>query len=352
MTKTDRTRTGVDGEETDLISYFLQDMEYHGRSERTRHWYARVLRQFERFTLTNGTQIGSVRAVTARHCLMWLHTLREEHSAGTIATYASCVNRFYSYMISIEMVGSNPMSIVMEEMDERIETDPERRDISLTEMRSFVAEISHPLDRALVVTLLKTGMRVGELVNLDLRDTILETDRIERTEYPENRAHIEGRDDCIYISNAISRNDLTNGEKRSASNKRKRSTIVPIDDELRSVLECWLAIRPDSITDAQPLFLNVSDAWGTRLTPSVVRSIVKKHALRRGWYQKGGDATQNVTPHYFRHFFTTHLRGATGDRGVVKYLRGDVADDIIDTYTHNWGDSVRETYEKNIYRLL
>ena len=36
----------------------------------------------------------------------------------------------------------------------------------------------------------------------------------------------------------------------------------------------------------------------------------------------------------------------------MKYLRGDVADDIIDTYTHNWGDNVRETYERHIYSLF
>jgi integrase len=68
-----------------------------------------------------------------------------------------------------------------------------------------------------------------------------------------------------------------------------------------------------------------------------------------GWHQTGAGAGENVTPHYFRHFFTTHLRDRTGDRGVVKYLRGDVASDIIDTYTHNWGDQVRQTYLENIY---
>ncbi|PSP73362.1 integrase, partial [Halobacteriales archaeon QH_9_66_26] len=45
-------------------------------------------------------------------------------------------------------------------------------------------------------------------------------------------------------------------------------------------------------------------------------------------------------------------RDRTGDRGVVKYLRGDVADDVIDTYTHNWGDRVRKTYEENIYHIF
>ncbi|MFW5924275.1 MAG: integrase, partial [archaeon] len=52
------------------------------------------------------------------------------------------------------------------------------------------------------------------------------------------------------------------------------------------------------------------------------------------------------------HFFTTHLRDRTGDRGIVKYLRGDVASDVIDTYTHNWGDRVRDVYEENVYSLL
>ena len=84
----------------------------------------------------------------------------------------------------------------------------------------------------------------------------------------------------------------------------------------------------------------------------MVRNVVMTRAGEHGWYRKGGDAAENVTPHYFRHFFTTHLRDRTGDRGVVKYLRGDVATDIIDTYTHNWGDRVRTVYEENIYQLL
>jgi integrase len=83
----------------------------------------------------------------------------------------------------------------------------------------------------------------------------------------------------------------------------------------------------------------------------MVRAFVTEHAREAGWYRSGGGAEENVTPHYFRHFFTTHLRDRTGDRGVVKYLRGDVAQDVIDTYTHNWGDRVREVYEANVYSL-
>jgi integrase len=84
----------------------------------------------------------------------------------------------------------------------------------------------------------------------------------------------------------------------------------------------------------------------------MVRTAVRSHCEKQGWYRQGGDATENVTPHYFRHFFTTHLRDITGERGVVKYLRGDVASDVIDTYTHNWGDRVESVYQSSIYQLL
>jgi integrase len=216
-------------------------------------------------------------------------------------------------------------------------------------MRTFVRSIGHPFERAVVLTLLKTGMRVGELCNLDLRDVSLPAVRELGVDV---RPQLDGRGTALFVASEHSVGDVTNGERRTASNKRKRSTVVPIDDELRAVLLRWLAVRPDPISPAQPLFLSTRDNWGKRVTPHVVHHVVEEHASNRGWYREGGGAEENVTPHYFRHFFTTHLRDRTGDRGIVKYLRGDVAGDIIDTYTHNWGDRVRETYESQIYRLL
>jgi integrase len=218
-------------------------------------------------------------------------------------------------------------------------------------MREFVAGIGHPLDRVVVVTLLKTGMRVGELCNLDLRDLRLADSAASAVYDLGERAQLDGKPDSLYVSSEPARGTVTNGEERTASNKRKRSTVIPVDSELAWTLERWLAVRPDAISPAEPLFLGVSDHWGRRLTTKSARRIVTQHAKEAGWHRAGGDASENVTPHYFRHFFTTHLRDRTGDRGIVKYLRGDVAGDVIDTYTHNWGDRVRETYEEHIYSL-
>ena len=334
----------------DPIEYFLEDQRYHGRSDRTIDAYGRVLRRFEEFVNQHSRGTSSPSAVGQRECMAWVHSLRGTLEPSTVATYASYVHRFYDYMTKVGVFDANPMALVLEEMDESIDTNPTRREISVEGMCQFVAGIDHPLERAVVVTLLKTGMRVGECCNLDLRDLNLEIDRLEQELTP--RVELEGRPRSLYVDANAVRGATVNGDVRTASNKRRRSTIVPIDDELERVILEWLAIRPDPVSPAEPLFLDTGQSWGERLQPSDVRYVVERHARRHGWYRTGGGAAENVTPHYFRHFFTTHLRDRTGDRGVVKYLRGDVATDVIDTYTHNWGDQVRTVYERNIYSLL
>ncbi len=334
---------------SDPIEYFLDDQRYHGKSDRTLEAYERVLREFESYVRSEFDGVESPGDADRRECMAWIHSLRGHRKPSTIATYASYLNRFYDYMNRVGTFEDNPMALVMEEMSESIDTNPTRREISISEMRSFVDSIGHPLERAVIVTLLKTGMRVGECCNLDVRDLNIDVSALEYDLDP--RVELERRPDSLFVSAEPSRGTSINGEERTASNKRERDTIIPVDDELRHVLIEWLAIRPDSRSPAEPLFLDTGDSWGKRLTPADIRYIVEKHARERGWYRTGGGATENVTPHYFRHFFTTHLRDRTGDRGVVKYLRGDVASDIIDTYTHNWGDQVRAVYEANMYTL-
>jgi len=337
-------------ETADPIAYFLQDLTYHGKSERTLVAYERVLRRFEAY-LADELGVPTPAAADRRACLSWIHELRSEASRSTVATYASYLHRFYAYMTQVGEFEANPMVLVMEELDESIDKDPARRDLSVDQMRAFVAGITHPLDRAVVVTLLKTGMRIGELCNLDLRDLNLDDAAVESAYGVPPRVQLEDRPNTLYVASDVSRGAVVNGEERTASNKRKRDTLVPVDTELRAVLRRYLAIRPDADSPAEPLFCSTRDQWGHRLKTGWARSMVTGHARRVGWYRSGGSAAENVTPHYFRHFFTTHLRDRTGDRGIVKYLRGDVADDIIDTYTHNWGDRVREVYEANIYAL-
>ena len=335
----------VEGIDADPIGYFLEDIAYQGKSERTSAAYERVLREFEAYLDSRSIDIGEA---NHRDCMAYVHQLRGDVGPSTVATYASYLHRFFDYMMRVGTFDDNPMALVLEEIDESINTDPPRRDLSVDEMRDFLSDVGHPLHRAVMMTLLKTGIRAGELCNLDIRDLHL-ADHV--ADVPP-RAAIDSHPGSVYIDSAPTRRESYNGEERTASNKRQRATTIPIDSELERTLRAWLAVRPDPTSTADPLFLNTGQRWGSRLRTDAVHRIVTDHAQGYGWYEPGGGPETNVTPHYFRHFFTTHLRDRTGDRGVVKYLRGDVAQDVIDTYTHDWGDRVREVYRANIYSLL
>jgi integrase len=335
----------VDVDRQPAIEYFLEDITYQGKKPRTQEAYRRVLADFESYLESRGLALGEA---NHRDCMAYIHGLRGSVAESTVATYASYLHRFYEYMVQVGRFEDNPMALVLEEIDESINTDPARRDISVGEMREFVGTISHPLDSAMIGTLLKTGIRAGELCNLDLRDLTLESSPTST----QPRAALDGRSPSLYVDSEPTQGTVYNGEERTASNKRKRPTTIPLDEELAYLLRRWLAIRPDTRSRARPLFVSTAGDWGKRLTPDMVHHMVESHARSVGWYTDGGGPEENVTPHYFRHFFTTHLRDRTGDRGVVKYLRGDVAQDVIDTYTHDWGSRVREVYRQKIYSIL
>ena len=329
----------------DPISYFLEDIEQHGRSPRTVSAYERVLRSFEEFLVTS--RDTTPKDAHYRDCMAFVHTLRSDYAESTVASYASYLNRYYSYLVRVGQHDANPMELVLEEMNESIDSNPSRRDISLDDMRQFVASIRHPLHRAIVLTLAKTGMRSGELCNLDVYDLNITHEGA----WWEPRPQISEKQEALYVSPEHTVGEKSRGAVRNATNKRMRETTIPIDGELRHALLQWLSVRPDSRCESQPLFTGTSERWGKRLTINIVHHTVQEYAREFGWYHTGVGPAENVTPHYFRHFFTTHLRDRTGDRGIVKYLRGDVASDIIETYTHDWNDRVRETYLAHIYSL-
>jgi site-specific recombinase XerD len=346
-------RALFDFQKTDPIDRFLNHQNEIGASENTITAYTRVLAEYQAFLQERSMTVGTA---TAEDIGDWVETLRQnEFSDSTIATYFSYVHRFYTTLCDLQQcqkINTNPASVASDFVDETIESSPERRDISLNEMQQFASDIKHPLKRAVIGTFLKTGIRVGELCALNTSDVYIEGEeefdnpRDELIEFAsqtdldcpgflymkEDRSEIEGAD--------------------SVQVKRNNACITPIDEELENVLTGWVYMRPDPLTDDRPLFLSTGGEWGKRLTPAMARKIVEPLARDRGWYETGAGAESNVTPHYFRHFFTTHLRQRSGDTGLVEYLRGDSTENIIDDYTHAWGDEYQTQYLRNIYSVF
>jgi integrase len=266
----------------------------------------------------------------------------------------SIINNFFETMAADERFSDHsPFHRVIEEVSTTY-SGAERREISIPQMRSFFATVGHIRDLTVLVLLAVSGIRAGELCNLDLRDVHIDHPEV-RYEYGDPRGAIAGHPDTLFIpgndNHEIIEGKMYNGEQRQDSNKRKISTRLPLCPELKHLLIRWLACRPDTpFTNA--LFVKTDQKEGHRMTTPTLRARVRKHVEPYGWYKKGGGTEYNVTPHYFRHFFSTYFSDAVEDPYVTKVLRGDADDDILDTYRHNWNGKVRDEYLNNIYTLL
>lgn len=200
-----------------------------------------------------------------------------------------------------------------------------------------ILDINHPRIFAEVATLAKTGLRLGELVNQDEATVNLNHEISTTLADPIQR--IADKPNTIYVNSTINKGEEHRGEVRSASNKKSSHRIIPIDGELCEILAWYLSLRPRSHLESRPLFTTVGA--NERIGPSAVEKNVREFAKENGWHGVSG-----ITPHFFRHWYTTNIRSNLsmvdnnkypGTPGrIVKGLRGDSDDDTIETYSHDW----------------
>ena len=320
-----------------------------------------ALRHFRDFIDERDLNPGDLNDDDADELLKWFKakdTIKDE----TVESYLNRISHMYDYAIrrrrseEFSDIDYNPIAIVVE--DESFEEDgtTERRDISHKEMREAVQSLHHPLLLCIVVLFLKTGIRAGELVNIDMRDVHLDH-HWAREHFPECREKLENRPDTLYIAprSEMAVGNVINGEERKDPNKRRRGTYIPIDNELKSVMLLWLAIRPPSRSPAEPFFTLMIGGKptipGDRLRSDYVWQKITDWTEEQGWWSSDATLETNVSPHYFRHYFRTIFGRQCGDELLVKHLRGD-SGDTMDDYMHYWGDNVREPYLQSIYKLF
>ena len=145
-------------------------------------------------------------------------------------------------------------------------------------------------DQAMFEVLYGCGIRIGELIGLDVGDV-----------------------------------DLVNGEIRVLGKGRKER-IVPIGAPACGAIDAWLNARAQSTgqTPESALFLG---ARGERISAPVVRRTLKSRALERG-------ISSHVYPHRLRHSFASHLLQSSGDLRAVQELMGHASIASTQVYTH------------------
>lgn len=319
----------VDFDGVDLIGEFLEELEQIGRDRQTIKNYKNILGSFQRFlSEERGVHIGKA---TRQDVLLWKKILDEHgYALKTKVNYLKLLSTFYKFLVENPEYPNNYNPVVKVRRSISLPCQrPVRPEITIEEMGRFVHSIAQPRDRAIIVLLLKTGMRRGELGDLKLSHITLDDN------FQGKHPQLKGKPQSVFI------------QASQDNTKRRMDTVIPIDEECARALRIWLAMREPEDTDK--LFLQLTTRKG--LDAQRISYLVQYWTERFGWWQKGRDLKTNVTPHYFRHFFTTQMRLRGMQDPVVKYIRGDSAEDIIEVYTHYPWSEIRAQYDRCIYKF-
>ncbi len=289
------------------IQRFLDHLTIErGLSVHTVAAYRRDLERYATFLRARGiTDARRVdeRAVTAHVAAVSASTYGDGKSyrATSVVRALSSVRAFHRFLLRDGKISSDPTAAVIRPKLPRSLPKP----LSVDDVARVLA---HPdrsakglRDRAVLETLYGAGLRISELVGLDVDDL-----------------------------------DLQEGSVRVLG-KGGKERDVPIGRYARDAISAYLTrVRPQIVTprSRSALFLNLR---GGRLTRQGCTGIVQQHAAGAGIRKK-------VSPHTFRHSFATHLLEGGADVRVVQELLGHASVATTQVYTLVTREHLREVY--------
>jgi integrase/recombinase XerC len=213
----------------------------------------------------------------------------EKLKPSSISTRLSSLRSFLDFLILRGELGANPAKGVKAPKREKVL--PKNLDVDET---GHLLEIDHndPLavrDRAIMELMYGTGMRLAELVSINLRDIIPGSDEL----------RITGK-----------------GDK-----ERK----VPFSGEALAWVGHWLKLRPQLASEDEPaLFVS---RLGRRISHRSVQKRMKEWGLKQG-------VNSHISPHKLRHSFATHVLESSGNLRAVQELLGHENISTTQVYTH------------------
>jgi integrase/recombinase XerC len=318
-----------------VVQEFLNYLKFEKRfSEHTAKCYGADLEQFSQFLTgrsDSGPHIddhislgdhGSATAVATQTSLKldqlllsvdinsvraYLALLNERHYAkATIARKLATLRSFYKFLVKRNQISSNPvMAVRTPKQDKRLprflEYEEVKRLLETPPMDNWLGA----RDRAIMETLYSTGVRVSELVALNMDDI----------DFLGEVVHIRG--------------------------KGKKERIVPIGTSALQVIQHYMEFRnkrahSNPNFDSKVLFVN---KHGRRLSTRSVRRKMDK-------YLKMAGLDISISPHTLRHSFATHMLNNGADLRSVQELLGHQSLSTTQIYTHLTTKKLKEVYDK------
>jgi integrase/recombinase XerD len=272
-----------------------------GYSDNTVAAYRNDLGQFVRYLETlNEDQVSSWSDVTKPVILSYTKHIREEreYTSSTVARKVAAIKSFFHYLVANGLVKDDPTATLdSPKVKKRLP-----RAISREDVQRLLAEPTKSTspkaqrDHAILELLYATGMRVTELVSLNVEDLNL-------------------------ASGSVS----VGGSKKERDNSKER--VVPISARAMQALESYtqrgrLQLLRDP--DEKALFLNHR---GQRLTRQGLWLIIKRYVEDVG-------IPGDVTPHTLRHSFATHKLDRGASLQDIQKLLGHANISTTQVYTH------------------
>jgi integrase/recombinase XerC len=278
-------------------------------SDHTCRAYLSDLCQFEAFLRQNGlavalddtVDVGKIDHVMVR---TYLGSLFKKNRKSSMARKVAAIRSFFRFLEREQVIPINPALLVNTPKQETHLPAALSVDDTFRLMES-PGDISpqDSRDRAILETLYSSGLRVGELVGLD----------------------VEGI-------------DLDLGVVRTMGKGRKER-IVPLGSKAVAALRTYLKQRrrfQKGNGGQKALFLNTR---GSRLTARSVARIVEKYARKCG-------LSARISPHALRHTFATHLLDGGADLRGIQELLGHVSLSTTQKYTHVGMDRLIDIYDR------
>jgi len=270
-------------------------------SDNTLQSYRRDIIQYQKYINDNNMNYIKINEKQVRDYLQYLSDINKK--ASTISRNLASLRLFYQFLLRNKKVKTDPTEgIQSPKVEKRVPSILTSQEVSLLLEQPKNVDLKGIRDKAMLEFAYATGMRVTEIISLNIEDVNLE----------------EGSVTC-----------KTGSKQRNIPlGKISLKALRDYIEESRSIL-----IKTES---EKALFVNIN---GKRLTRQGFWKIVK-------YYKDQAHITKEITPHVLRHSFATHLLQNGAELKAIQTMLGhsDIASTQI--YMQFQDESIKNAYRK------
>ena len=284
------------------VKLFLDFLKDDKRlSDNTLQSYRRDIEQYEKYVSEN--KINYLKA-TQETIIDYMDYLREENKKeSTISRSLASIRSFYQYLIRVKKIKKDPtVTIESPKIIKRVPNILTSKEVELLLDQPKDVDLKGTRDKAMLEFAYATGMRVTEIISLDVDAVNFE----------------QGYVVC-----------------KTASKQRN----IPLGTmSLKALKEYIEKARPIIIKDdsVKALFVNIN---GKRLTRQGFWKIVK-------YYKEQAHISKEITPHVLRHSFATHLLQNGADLKAIQTMLGHSDISSTQVYMQFQDPGIKNEYKK------